>query len=261
MAPDSFDSLAAAAEAVPLEGWDFGWLTGRIEAEDPSWSYVELARPLVARSTTLLDIDTGGGELLASMAPLPQRTVATESWPPNLMRACDRLAAPAVTVVAAECERLPVRDECVDLVLNRHGLLHAGEVSRPLQAGGTLLTQQVGSDDCAKLNEILGAPPRQAGDWTLAVAVDALSAAGLDVLDAREEHPVLRFLDIAAVVFQLRMVAWQVPDFSVTRYRAGLQRIHAHIQTYGGLDVDTHRFLIRATKRAPGARYREPGRA
>jgi pimeloyl-ACP methyl ester carboxylesterase len=73
-----YDELVAAAMAAPVEGWDFSWLAGRAEGSDPSWSYRDLARVYIARTDELLDVDTGGGELLASLAPLPQYTWATE---------------------------------------------------------------------------------------------------------------------------------------------------------------------------------------
>jgi hypothetical protein len=48
--------------------------------------------------TTLLDLDTGGGELLAASAPLPRRTIATEGWAPNVPVARDRLSPLGVEV-------------------------------------------------------------------------------------------------------------------------------------------------------------------
>ncbi|HEY0002598.1 MAG TPA: methyltransferase domain-containing protein, partial [Actinoplanes sp.] len=150
-----FEQLVAEAVGVPLEGWDFSWLTGRAVGSDPSWSYPKLAGELVRGSTSLLDIDTGGGELLASLAPLPAGTRAVESWPPNLPVARERLAPVGVEVLFAPDTMLPIEAQSVDVVLNRHGRLNPGEVARVLQPGGRLLTQQVGSEDRAELNEAL----------------------------------------------------------------------------------------------------------
>lgn len=78
------------------------------------------------------------------------------------------------TPEAASCLPRSVR------VLNRHGGLVASEVRRVLLPGGVLLTQQVGSEDCADLNEMLAAPPAHgSGSWTASTAGRALSAAGL----------------------------------------------------------------------------------
>jgi len=113
-----------------------------------------------------------------------------------------------------------------------------------------LVTQQMGSQDCADLNAALGAPPaRRPGSWTAAVAAAEVAAAGMTVDDVREEWPVLRFLDIGAVVYQLRMVPWQIPDFTAGRYDRALRRVHREITADEHLDVRSHRFLIRAHAR------------
>jgi SAM-dependent methyltransferase len=245
----SYDELVAAAMAAPVEGWDFGWLAGRAEGSEPSWSYRDLAHEHLARTEALLDVDTGGGELLASLGPLPRRTWATEGWAPNIPVARRRLEPLGVTVLPAKAGRLPLPDGSVDLILNRHGRLVVPEVRRVLRPGGVLLTQQVGSEDCADLNEMLTAPPARArGSWTARTAEDALLAAGLHLTDVREEHPVLTFYDVGAVVYQLRMVTWQIPGFTSERYDMPLRRLHQRIRAEGRIDVQAHRFLITAER-------------
>jgi SAM-dependent methyltransferase len=241
-----FEQLVAEAINAPLKGWDFSWLKGRAAGSDPSWSYPKLAGELVRGSKSLLDIDTGGGELLASLAPLPALTYAVEGWPPNLPVAQERLAPVGVEVLFAPDTTLPIEARSIDVVLNRHGRLNPGEIARVLEPGGRLLTQQVGSEDCAELNEALEAPAAYRTTWNADVAVDALKAVGLTVLDVRQEWPTFTFYDIGAVVYQLRAVPWQVRDFTVIRYNDALRRIDEHIQTHGEFRVHAHRFLIHA---------------
>ncbi|MFC0436791.1 class I SAM-dependent methyltransferase [Kutzneria buriramensis] len=238
-----YESLVTAAAEVPLHGWDFGWLSGRAVGAEPSWHYAELACKMLVDADRVLDIDTGGGELLAALGPPAGRTWAAEGWPPNVPVARERLAPLGVTVVATE--ELPFPDGEFSVVLNRHGRFDAAGLARVLAAGGTLLTQQVGSEDCSGVNEALDAPVT-AKRWNLDVATEALTAAGLDVVDAVEEFPVLAFHDVGALVYQLRMVPWQVPDFTVDRYDPALRRLHARIESDGPFEVRTHRFLVRA---------------
>jgi SAM-dependent methyltransferase len=134
----------------------------------------------VRGSTSLLDVDTGGGELLASLAPLPARTIAVEGWEPNLSVARDRLAPLGVDVRFAPDTNLPVEGRSVDLVLNRHGRLNPAEIARVLRPSGLLLTQQVGSDDCAGINEAVQASAAYGTTWNAETAVDASAAAGLE---------------------------------------------------------------------------------
>lgn len=172
--------------------------------------------------------------------------MATEGWLPNVAVARDRLEPLGVTVVPApDRAQLPLPDRSIDLMLNRHGSLAAPEVHHTLRPGGTLVTQQVGSRDCAGLNEALGAPAAHEPDsWTLRTASEALCAAGLRLIRAEEEFPVLTFYDIGAVVYHLRLVAWQIPDFDPERYEAALRRLHRRMRSEGRLDVRAHRFLI-----------------
>jgi SAM-dependent methyltransferase len=104
-------------------------------------------------------IAAGYDELIAAAMAAP-----TEgwdfSWPPNIPEARRRLELLGVTLFPAEMGTLPLPDESVSLILNRHGRLAAPEVRRVLRPGGVLLTQQVSSEDCTDLNELLGAPPR-----------------------------------------------------------------------------------------------------
>lgn len=86
-----FDDLVAEAAAVPVGGWGFSWLDGRATEERPSWRYAETMGKRMAAATAALDIQTGGGEVLAGVPALPTLAVATESWPPNVARATELL--------------------------------------------------------------------------------------------------------------------------------------------------------------------------
>ncbi|WP_433513051.1 methyltransferase domain-containing protein [Nonomuraea sp. CA-143628] len=245
--PSSYERLVEQAVQASLSGWDFGWLSGRTSGGQPSWVYAERASSLLPTARRLLDMDTGGGELLASLSPLPRHTVAMEGWLPNIPIAGKRLRASRVAVLGAAADRIPVREATFDLVLNRHGALNAAEIARVLVPNGRLLTQQVGSCNGLELNDALGAPPPiDPASWTLEVAVDRLRDAGLRVLDAREEMVDYVFHDIGAVVFQLRAVPWQVRDFDLNRYDQRLRALHERICAQGAFTARDHRFLIEA---------------
>ncbi|WP_129663703.1 class I SAM-dependent methyltransferase [Phytoactinopolyspora endophytica] len=242
----SFEELVSEAREAPPEGWDFTWLSGRVDGDDLSWHYPSLAREAIDRSKSLLDVDTGGGEMLASLMPLPS-AVATEPYEPNVPVATARLGPLGVDVRLGDASALPVPDGGVDLVLNRHGALDAAVISRVLTPGGVLLTQQVGSRNDMEFNDALGvALPGELDARTLDTTVSALESSGLVVDLAEEEFPASRFLDVGAVVFQLLAVPWQVPGFDVETFDGPLREIDAHIRAYGGFTVRNHRFLIRA---------------
>ena len=57
------DRLISEAAAVPLTGWDFSLLAGRVVSDPMPWDYVTLAGATTSRAERVLDIDTGEGEV------------------------------------------------------------------------------------------------------------------------------------------------------------------------------------------------------
>lgn len=243
----SFDDLVAAAEAAPRMGWDFSWLDGRISDDPLPWEYDDLARAAVSRATALLDVDTGGGELLASFQPLPPKTVATEGWEPNLRLARELLTPLGVEVRAQQSRELPAADGEFDLLLNRHGHFDAPEVWRVLRPSGRVVTQHVGVNNDREFNVALGAPD-PVGGGTLERLTADLRDAGFDIVDAQSAHQAVLYRDIGAVVYHLLRITWQIPDFTVAKYENELRAIHDRIQRDGSFVVHNHRYFAEAVK-------------
>lgn len=245
----SYEELVSAALDATFQGWNFSWLQDRTSGEELPWRYDELAHTAIRESQSLLDVDTGGGEQLHGLQPLPAKTVATEGWPPNVELARLRLEPLGVEVRRAGGDQLPVGDGEFDLVLNRHGAFDPDELWRALRPGGMLLTQQVGSHNDLELNAAMGAAPSvNPNSHTCDTAVSALKDRGFHILNASETMVPFMYNDIAAVIYQLRAVSWTIPDFDVELYDRQLRALHARICAEGSLVVRNHRFLIRATK-------------
>lgn len=243
----SFEELVDEAVNEPVEGWDFSFVRGRTQEQPLPWDYHHIARGLVGAARRVLDVDTGGGEEFASLRP-PAGSIAVEPYHPNVAVAARRLGPLGIDVVERSDEGLPVADASFDLVLNRHGYLHAGETRRVLADGGLLLSQQVGARNDVEFNDVLGI--RAVVDSSVPSGLDQLVAslegAGLVITDAREADVVTRYLDVGAVIFQLRAVPWQAPGFEVGRYRDELRQLHDRITRDGGFDVRSQRFLVQA---------------
>jgi len=257
----SFERLVSEAEAAPILGWDFSWLEGRATEERPSWGYSRLAASRLATVSSALDIDTGGGELVAEIMSLPRIMVATESWPANLIVARKRLEPLGVRVVETGTEpTLPFDSRSFDLVLNRHGLKGRSEsaqaqqwwaeVVRVLRPTGSFLSQQVGGKTMKELHDAFrGSSSAERRRWGPAMARAVMESAGLEIVDLREEFPRTEFFDVGAIVYYLRLVVWIIPDFNVHRYRSALRRLHEYIQENGSFVAHAHRFLVDARPR------------
>jgi SAM-dependent methyltransferase len=215
--------------AEPVRGWDFSSFGGRIEEEPLPWSYDDLAREALDGASSVLDLGTGGGELLLSLRDaLPEDVVATEGWETNVPVARAALAPIGVDVVAFDTgsgTAMPFPDERFEVVLSRHEAYDAREVARVLTPGGRLLTQQVEAGDLADLVAVLGGPPAHP-DPTLAHERAAAEAAGLEVDLAEEWSGAVRFSDVDTLVGYLAKIPWAVEGFSVATHAAVLLRLH-----------------------------------
>ncbi|WP_461006350.1 methyltransferase domain-containing protein [Streptomyces capparidis] len=265
-----FEELLAEGAAVPTEGWDFSWFAGRATEQRPSWGYAGLLARRMAAAAAALDIQTGGGEVLASVPAAPPVLAVTESWPPNAAIARRNLAKFGATVVEVDDRAdLPFPSGHFDLVVSRHPVVTRwDEVRRVLRPGGTYLAQHVGSGSVRELTEYLMGPrPASAhsspGPFAITAGVSPVTAAataeaaGLEVVDVRQEALRMEFHDIAAVVHFLRKVIWIVPGFTVDAYRDRLAELHDFMERHGPFVAHSQRFLIEA--RGPsGAADRGP---
>lgn len=248
----TFDELVAEADSVSVDGWDFSWLEGRATEERPPWGYQRLLRGRLAEVTSALDIQTGGGEVLAGAGPFPPATVATESWPPNLALATRLLHPLGVVVVECAARPLPFADAAFDLATSRHPVdLWWDEICRVLKPGGTYLGQHVGPASLRELTDHFRGPRLEVlGHGQLspdAVSAQA-AAAGLDVVDLRLERLRVEFFDVGAVIYFLRKVVWAIPGFTVAEHRDALYRMHKQIEDDGSFVTSTSRVLIEARK-------------
>jgi SAM-dependent methyltransferase len=249
-APSTFEELVAEAEAVPVEGWDFSWLDARATEERPPWGYLALIAERMAGAAAALDIQTGGGEVLARIPHPPPVLAATESWPPNIELARRNLRSLRASVAEVDDGAdLPFPAESFDLVVSRHPTIVLwGQVARVLRPGGTYLSQQVGAGSNRELiDAMMGPQPVDQGRSPRRAVAEA-EAAGLVVADLREKALSVLFNDVGAVVYFLRKVLWTVPGFTVEGYRDQLVRLHHRIQSEGPFVAHSQRFLIEARK-------------
>jgi SAM-dependent methyltransferase len=208
-----------------------------------------MASGLVSRAHRTLDIDTGGGEIFESLQPR-RGSVAVEPYKPNFALSTQRLQDLGVEVKERTCELLPVDDASFDLILNRHGYLNLEEFHRVLTPGGVLLTQQVGRLNDLEFNEALGIPASANVNAPASTKElqDSISRAGFVNCQVIEKMLSTRFLDVGAVVYQLRAVPWQAPGFDAMSHRERLWRIHEQIAQTGGFEVRSQRFLVKASR-------------
>ncbi|MGD6902896.1 class I SAM-dependent methyltransferase [Bacillus infantis] len=246
-----FNFLIQQAEKE-FTGWDFSYLTetGRMASEPLAWNYTNWVLPEMVNAASMLDMGTGGGELLSLLTPLPSHTAATEGYGPNIEIAAERLTPLGIEVYKVDDDsRLPFDDRLFDLIINRHESYDPQEVNRILKPGGLFITQQVGGTDNLGLNRLLGAKEDfgYAG-WNMEKAVQQLEAAGFHIVASFEAYPYTRFYDVGAILYYLKAIPWQIEGFSFKGYEKKLRELHDEILRTGYAEVRSHRFIIKAQK-------------
>jgi SAM-dependent methyltransferase len=247
-----FDFLKSEANK-PFYGWDFSYLEHRMATAPMDWSYPSIILQKLRGDTSpqsMLDMGTGGGEFFSMLRPFPPNTAVTEGYEPNVAFARARLEPMGVRVVYFKDERLlPFQDGEFELIINRHESYAPHEVFRILAPGGKFITQQVGEINDQELKHLLGAPDNpDEVPWNLGFATHQLKEIGFKIIEARECFPETRIFDAGAVVYYLKAIPWEVPDFTVEKYYEPLARLYERIQKNGYLSVKSHRFLVVAKK-------------
>jgi SAM-dependent methyltransferase len=241
----SFQNLYNNAISVEIKGWDFSYLKGRMISESPPWDYRQIILSFIQQSTCMLDMGTGGGEFLSTLKPLPNVTYATEAYPPNIPLAKKNLNSYNVKVIpVTKHEELPLPDNYFDLIINRHEEYLPEEVFRILKPQGLFITQQVGQYDSIELNRFFGDETYKEWEWNLQYASKQLEKVNFEILDGKEALINEFFRDIGAVVFYLRRISWQIPNFNIEENIDKFKELHSIIQRDGHFSTHGHRFLI-----------------
>jgi len=251
-----FESAVKEAADASFQGWDFSYIEkygGYIE-EPRAWSYDKIVRDYLAGTTIVLDMGTGGGELLASLQPLPPKTYATEAYDPNVPLAKATLEPLGVTVVEVEEGQqeafpLPFDDERFELIINRHEAFDSKEVFRILKPGGFFITQQVGRRDSENLRMIFRSIESDENfAWDLSTCQTFLKNAGLSIVDAKEHIGYSRLYDIRTLIYLMKVLPWEFPDFDITHHNSQLLNVYIKIMETGYFDATSHRFYVIAQK-------------
>jgi SAM-dependent methyltransferase len=241
-------------EQYPFSGWDFSHLDGRMLEEQAPWSYSLRAAELMRQASSVIDMDTGGGERFLKLQEYwPRKVVATEEYPPNFKLATERLSPFGVQVVdvrLTEDDLMPFAEGEFDLVLNRHSSFNAKEVARILAPGGTFLTQQVHGLWAYDLLAVFDVKPQ----WpyaTLERYVPRLKEAGMTITNTQEWSGKLSFTDVGAIVYYLKAVPWLVPGFSVEKHSKDLLKLQLRLEQGEDLAFSARKYLIEAHKGLP----------
>ena len=233
-----------------IHGWDFSHIDGRCVEQPLPWDYRQVVKGYLKPEMKLLDIDTGGGEILLSLNHPYENTAATENYPPNVQLCKETLLPLGIDFRQADGKgELPFQDNSFDIVIDRHGDYNPTQIYRVLKPGGIFVSQQVGAENDRELVELLcgnaALPfPEQYPD-----KVEVLFRnAGFSILRLEECFCPMRFYDVGALVWFARIIPWEFPNFSVDTHLEKLLHAQQVLEETGCITGNVHRILLIAQK-------------
>lgn len=239
-------------EAVAhVRGWDFSHIHGRyVEEMDLPWNYEKLIRRYLKDDMNIMDYDTGGGEFLLSLKHPYHRTAATEGYFPNIELCMEKLLPLGIDFKScSNPANIPFEDASFDMIINRHGDFHAGELYRLLKKGGIFITEQVGGDNDRDLVEwVLPNTKKPFPHLYLKKQKEVFEAAGFHIIDSMEAYRPIKFYDVGAFVWFAHIIEWEFPGFSVEKCYNYLLEMQKEIEKNGYVEGTIHRYFIVAKK-------------
>lgn len=238
----------AEENAAHIKGWDFSYIENRVLSyeNDLPWNYEEIVKKYLNPECKLLDIDTGGGEVLLSFQHPYHLTTVTEGFAPNVKLCKETLGALGIRVCeVTEYSQMPFEDNEFDIVINRHGAYDVEELYRILKPGGLFITQQVGEDNDRELVELLLPDCKKSfSGMNLKNQKSLFENAGFEILMSDEAYRPIEFYDVGALVWFAKIIQWEFVDFSVDKCFERLLEAQRIVDGNGCIKGNVHRYLV-----------------
>lgn len=233
-----------------INGWDFSNVKCVSEGT-PCDLYREVTKTC-KKSDILLDIGTGGGEAILSIAESALLLVGIDQSSGMIETATKNSAKsgiPNVRFLKMEAERLSFPDNFFNVVSCRHSQFIAKEVAKVLIKGGTFFTQQVSETDKSNIKEAFGrgqAFGTRAGTLKHQYITELREAGFSDIQSF--DFNVIEYYETAEDLIFLLKHTPIIPNFGQTQIDFQiLQKFIKENQTEKGIRTNAERFIITAT--------------
>ncbi len=229
-------------------GWDFSDIAERTKTLGEKWDYVDLVKKYVNKEALLLDIGTGGGEILLKIAPFVKEAKGIDNSESMIKTAEKNLLKSRrsnVEFILADARSLPFQNESFDVVICRHSEFYPNEVSRVLKPGGIFITQQVGEKDKENIKKIFGRG-QSFGEPVGALMnkyIKELKNSGFKILREDSYNAVEYYANMKDLIFLLKNTPI-IPDFNIDKDSTFLREIEEKYKTKEGIKTNSYRFLI-----------------
>ena len=237
-----------AAAMGERQGWDFSRVR---DAHEPvPWDYLDVVRRYLQPIDRVLDVGTGGGEKLLSLAACYDSAVGVDASAEMIETAQRNKAAAQVETASFEVmrgEALRFPDGAFDVVLNRHCSVDVRETFRVLRPGGYFVTQQVGARNAQNICALFGCGV--GGEYEvelfqeLPILAGAFRQLGCRVVCAAEYDVRYWFLDVESLLFWFQAIPMP-QDFDIETHWRQVDLVITEFGTPQGIETNEHRELL-----------------
>lgn len=229
-----------------FSGWDFSYLENKMESEPLNWSYSELVLSYLKPNMSLLDMGTGGGELLQTFAHPYHKTAVTEGYDKNYQLLLRTLKPLGIDIqFVEEDDYLNFPDNSFDIILNSHESFSISEVQRVLKPSGFFITQQVGDFNGVNLaSRLIPNYKKETFDFHLSLVEKQLINNQFTLLFKNEQYLKQKFYDMDGLIYYVRTIPWEYTNFSVENNLEQLLGLYDELQRSGFIYNVQHRFVI-----------------
>ncbi|MBV6713358.1 class I SAM-dependent methyltransferase [Paenibacillus chitinolyticus] len=232
-----------------INGWDFSNV--KCVSEGIKWDFYNEVMKTCKRSDILLDIGTGGGEAILSIAESALLLVGIDQSTGMIDTATKNSAksgVPNVRFLKMDAENLEFPADFFNVISCRHSEFFAKEIAKVLIQGGTFHTQQVSENDKSNIKEAFGrgqAFGTKAGTLKHQYITE-LSEAGFSDIQSFECNVIEYYQTAEDLIFLLKHTPI-IPDFGRTEVDFQmLQQFIKENQTEKGIRTNSERFIITA---------------
>jgi len=195
----STDELNSIRASVSRRiGWDFSSM--RTIRGNVPWDYPSVVKRYLSPEAEVLDVGTGGGELLIELSPYFRNALGVDTDPDMLRVAQSKAHAARGSNLTFRVDNASLcgSSGLFDVILNRQAPYDLHAVSRHLRPGGWFITQQVGEHNMSNVARALAreVPPAT-------ITREAVLKSGLEVVEFWEYDVEYIVEDIESLVFWL----------------------------------------------------------
>ncbi len=232
-----------------INGWDFSKIS--VYTEGVKWDYQQEILKRAHPTDLLLDIGSGGGENLVTLAASLAFIVGIDQSG-EMIKTAQKNSIQANFKNIQFCQMssgfLQFPHEFFDIVTCRHAPFHPEEVAKVLKKGGYFITQQVSEADKLNIKQAFHHQHKEINGRLQARYINELKHAGFSIVRSDEYNATEYYQSPEDLLFLLKHTPI-VPHFAEEKHHFKIfEKFVTNNTTSRGIRTNSNRFLIIAKK-------------